>query len=213
MPEPIISIAIVDDHTLFRSGLVSLLEEFEELNIVFEATNGIDLQAKLAQSNPVQLILMDINMPQMDGYQATKWVKDNYPGIFILALSMFEEEQAIIGMLRAGAVGYMLKESNPSDVLTAIKAIVSKGFYMNEMVSGRLLIAVKDGDSKPIFTPRELTFLQHCSTEMTYKEIADLMSVSPRTVDNYRESLFSKLNIKSRTGLVVYAIRNNIISI
>lgn len=208
-----IAIAIVDDHTLFRSGLASLLEEFDEIEIAFEAVNGVDLQTKINRHPEVQLVLMDINMPVMDGFAATKWVKTNYPNVHVLALSMLEEEKAIIGMLKAGAGGYMLKESTPSDLLTAIKVTVDKGFYVNELVSGRLLVALKDTDMKPIFSARELTFLQHCSTELTYKEIADLMNVSPRTVDNYRESLFAKLNIKSRTGLVVYGIKNNLITI
>ncbi len=208
-----IAIAIVDDHTLFRSGLASLLEEFDEIEIAFEAINGVDLQTKINKHPEVQLVLMDINMPVMDGFAATKWVKTNYPNVHVLALSMLEEEKAIIGMLKAGAGGYMLKESTPSDLLTAIKVTVDKGFYVNELVSGRLLVALKDTDVKPIFSARELTFLQHCSTELTYKEIADLMNVSPRTVDNYRESLFAKLNIKSRTGLVVYGIKNNLITI
>jgi DNA-binding NarL/FixJ family response regulator len=213
MQQPSISIAIVDDHTLFRSGLASLLEEFEEIEVVFEAMNGIDLQTKIHQHAGVQLILMDINMPVMDGFAATKWVKANYPNVHVLALSMLEDEKAIIGMLKAGAGGYMLKESTPSDLLTAITVIVKKGFYVNELVSGRLLVALKDEDLKPVFSARELTFLQYCSTELTYKEIADLMNVSPRTVDNYRESLFAKLNIKSRTGLVVYGIKNKLINI
>ncbi|MCX2494682.1 response regulator transcription factor [Pedobacter sp. PF22-3] len=213
MQQPSISIAIVDDHTLFRSGLASLLEEFDEIDVMFEAMNGIDLQAKINQHAEVQLILMDINMPVMDGFATTKWVKANYPNVHVLALSMLEDEKAIIGMLKAGAGGYMLKESTPSDLLTAIKMIVNKGFYVNELVSGRLLVALKNEDIKPTFSARELTFLQYCSTELTYKEIADLMNVSPRTVDNYRESLFAKLNIKSRTGLVVYGIKNNLINI
>lgn len=213
MSTEIITIAIVDDHTLFRSGLANLLEEFEEIEVIFEAVNGLDLQAKIANHHEVQLILMDISMPVMDGYAATKWVKANFPNTHVLALSMLEDEKAIIGMLKAGAGGYMLKESTPTDLLLAIKAVVTKGFYVNDLVSGRLLVAIKDGDSKPLFTTRELTFLQHCSTELTYKEIADLMNVSPRTVDNYRESLFAKLNIKSRTGLVVYGIKSNLIAI
>lgn len=213
MQQPSISIAIVDDHTLFRSGLASLLEEFDEIDVMFEAMNGIDLQAKINQHAEVQLILMDINMPVMDGFATTKWIKANYPNVHVLALSMLEDEKAIIGMLKAGAGGYMLKESTPSDLLTAIKMIVNKGFYVNELVSGRLLVALKNEDIKPTFSARELTFLQYCSTELTYKEIADLMNVSPRTVDNYRESLFAKLNIKSRTGLVVYGIKNNLINI
>jgi DNA-binding NarL/FixJ family response regulator len=208
-----INIAIVDDHTLFRSGLSSLLSEFDEINVVLEATNGIDLQEKINSYPNTQLVLMDINMPIMDGYTTTKWIKEKYPQIHVLALSMFEDEKAIIGMLKSGAGGYLLKESKPSEVLAAIKAIINKGFYINELVSGRLLFSLKQADTKPIFSERELIFLQHCSSELTYKEIANLMNVSPRTVDNYRESLFAKLNIKSRTGLVVYGIKHQLITI
>ncbi|WP_316850153.1 response regulator transcription factor [Pedobacter agri] len=208
-----ISIAIVDDHTLFRSGLASLLDEFDEIEILFEGTNGQDLQTKIKNQPDVDLILMDINMPVMDGFAATKWIKEYHPNVNVLALSMLEDEKAIIGMLRAGASGYMLKESTPNELLTAIKTVTEKGFFVNDLVSGRLLVALKDGDAKPIFSARELTFLQHCSTERTYKEIAELMNVSHRTVDNYRESLFAKLNIRSRTGLVVYGIKNGLIVI
>jgi len=207
-----IAVAVVDDHTLFRSGLASLIEEFDEINLVFEAKNGIEFQEKLKKTPTLQVVLMDINMPIMDGYSTTKWIKANYPTINVLALSMFEDEKAIIGMLKAGAGGYLLKESKPSELLQAIHTINEKGVYINELVSGRLLNALKQ-EQQPIFSDRELAFLQYCSTELTYKEIAAEMNVSPRTVDNYRESLFTKLNIKSRTGLVVYGIRNNLIAI
>lgn len=208
-----IHIAIVDDHTLFRSGLASLLAEFDEIKVVFEATNGFELQEKIKNHTDVQLVLMDINMPQMDGYASTKWLKENYPGVHVLALSMFDEEKEIIGMLKAGAGGYMVKESKPSDLLLAIKTMIEKGFFINDLVSGRLLVSLKQDAPKPAFTDRELHFLQYCSTELTYKEIAGLMKVSPRTVDNYREALFAKLNIKSRTGLVVYGIKHGLIVI
>jgi DNA-binding NarL/FixJ family response regulator len=208
-----IKIALVDDHTLFRSGLASLLSEFDEIEIVFEATNGADLQAKLARQAQVQLLLMDINMPVMDGFTATSWVKEHYPNVYILALSMFEDEKSIIKMIKAGANGYMLKESKPTELLFAIKTMIERGFYVNELVSGRLLVSIKNDNPKHILTERELAFLQYCSTELTYKEIAALMNVSPRTVDNYRESLFAKLNLKSRTGLVVYGIKNGLIQI
>ncbi|WP_443945713.1 response regulator [Pedobacter sp. AW1-32] len=208
-----ISIAIVDDHTLFRSGLATLLDEFDEIEIEFEAINGIDLQGKIKSNPDVKVVLMDINMPKMDGFAATKWLKTNYPHINVLALSMLEDESAIIQMLKSGASGYMLKESTPSDLMIAIRAVAEKGFYVNELVSGRLFVALKEDEQKPNFTEKELTFLQYCSSEMTYKEIADLMHISPRTVDNYRESLFAKLNIKSRTGLVVYGIKHKLISI
>jgi DNA-binding NarL/FixJ family response regulator len=205
-----INIAIVDDHTLFRNGVASLMGEFEELKVLFEAENGEQLQQALQKHALPDVILMDINMPVMDGYASTKWVKQKYPKVKVLALSMFEDDKAVIQMIRCGAGGYVLKESRPRELLEAIKAIHEKGTYINEMVSGKLLRSVSDKDELPDLTKKELEFLKLCCSELTYKEIADQMFVSPRTVDNYRESLFLKLNLKSRSGLVLYAIQNSI---
>jgi DNA-binding NarL/FixJ family response regulator len=204
-----ILIAIVDDHTLFRNGVAALMGEFNELKIVFEAENGKQMQEMLTKQPLPQVILMDINMPIMDGYLATKWVKEKYPQIKVLALSMFEDDKAVIRMIKAGAGGYVLKESKPRELLEAIKAINEKGSFINEMVSGKLIRSVGAGGS-PDFSRKEFEFLKLCCSEFTYKEIADQMFVSPRTVDNYRESLFQKLNLKTRTGLVLYAIQNEI---
>ncbi|WP_428328733.1 response regulator [Mucilaginibacter sp.] len=205
-----ILIAIVDDHTLFRSGVAALMNEFDELTVLFEAENGQHMQQQLARYPLPGVILMDINMPLVDGYEATKWIKDNHPQIKVLALSMFEDDKAVIKMLQSGASGYVLKESKPRELLQAIKAINEKGTYINEMVTGKLMRSVTDKDEGPNFTKKELDFLKFCCSELTYKEIADQMYVSPRTVDNYRESLFLKLGLKTRTGLVLYAIQNEI---
>jgi DNA-binding NarL/FixJ family response regulator len=204
-----ILIAIVDDHTLFRNGVAALMSEFEELKVVFEAENGQQMQQMLTKQPLPQVILMDINMPVMDGYLATKWVKEKYPQVKVLALSMFEDDKAVIRMIKAGAGGYVLKESKPRELLEAIKAINEKGSFINEMVSGKLIRSVSTGGA-PDFSRKEFEFLRLCCSELTYKEIADQMFVSPRTVDNYRESLFQKLNLKTRTGLVLYAIQNEI---
>ncbi|MVN23270.1 response regulator [Mucilaginibacter sp. HMF7410] len=208
-----IPIAIVDDHTLFREGVSGLMSEFEELEVVFKAENGRQMQQALLKQALPKVILMDINMPVMDGYASTCWLKANYPKIHVLALSMFEDDEAVIKMIRSGACGYILKESKPRDLLEAIKIIMLKGVYINEMVSGKLIRSVAAHETAPNLSSKELDFLKHCCSELTYKEIADLMFVSPRTVDNYRESLFQKLNIKSRTGLVLYAIRNNLFQV
>jgi DNA-binding NarL/FixJ family response regulator len=205
-----IHIAIVDDHTLFRNGVAALMGEFEELKVVFEAENGEQMQQMLPKHPLPQVILMDINMPVMDGYTATKWLKEKYPQIKVLALSMFEDDKAVIRMIKSGASGYVLKESKPRELLEAIKTIHEKGVYINEMVSGKLIRSVADKEDAPDLSKKELEFLKLCCSELTYKEIADQMYVSPRTVDNYREALFLKLNIKSRTGLVLYAIQNEI---
>lgn len=205
-----ISIAIVDDHTLFRKGVTALMNEFDELEIVFEANNGQHLQQLIANNPLPNVVLMDINMPVMDGYETTAWLKVRYPSIKVLALSMFEDDEAVIKMIKYGACGYVLKESKPREVLEAIKAIYTKGFYINELVSGKLIRSVANTESKPQLTKNELEFLKLCCSELTYKEIADKMFISPRTVDNYRESLFQKLNLKSRTGLVLYAIQHEV---
>lgn len=211
MIEQKINIAIVDDHTLFRNGLAALMNEFEELNVIFSAGNGEQMQQMLAKSPLPDIILMDINMPVMDGFKATDWLKETYPNIKVLALSMFDDEKAVIGMIKNGACGYVLKESKPREVLEAIKTIFSKGVYINELVSGKLLYSIANQENAPLFSAKEIEFLKLCCSELTYKEIADRMCVSPRTVDNYRESLFQKLNLKSRTGLVLYSIKNQLI--
>ena len=123
MDDKKINIAIVDDHALFRSGVASLMAEFDELEVVFEAENGQQLQQAIVKHTPPDVILMDINMPVMDGYASAKWVKQNYPKVRVLALSMFEEDKAVIQMIRCGAGGYVLKESRPRELLEAIKAI------------------------------------------------------------------------------------------
>jgi DNA-binding NarL/FixJ family response regulator len=205
-----ILIAIVDDHTLFRNGVAALMNEFDELTISFQAENGEQLQQLIKKHPLPEVILMDINMPIMDGYATTAWLKANYPQIKVLALSMFEDDNAVIRMIKSGAGGYILKESKPRELLEAIKILHEKGVFINEMVSGKLIRSISSKENVAIFSKKELEFLKLCCSELTYKEIADKMFVSPRTVDNYRESLFEKLGLKSRTGLVLYAIQNDI---
>lgn len=212
--DKIISIAIIDDHTLFRQGMISLLSEFKEIQIVFNASNGKEMKDKIV-SNPIpEVILMDINMPVMDGYESTSWLKANYPQIKVLALSMFDEDKSIIKMLKNGAGGYLLKESKTSEVVTAIKTINEHGYFLNDLVSGRLLRNIQDNKSGQNIladlSANEIKFLQLCCSEDTYKEIADQMNLSPHTIDNYRQNLFQKFEIKSRTGLVLFALKNEL---
>ena len=142
-----IRIAIVDDHTLFRNGVVGLMNEFDELEVVFEAANGQQMQNALSMHALPEVVLMDINMPLMDGYETTAWLKKNHPQIKILALSMFEDDKAVIKMIKNGASGYLLKESKPGELLEAIKTIHTRGVYINEMVSGKLIRSITaEGD-------------------------------------------------------------------
>jgi DNA-binding NarL/FixJ family response regulator len=208
-----INIAIIDDHSLFRNGLAGLLSEFSELHILFQAKSGIHLQELIIQHFPLpDVVLMDINMPEMDGYKATKWLKSTYPAIRVVALSMYDDDKAVIDMIRSGATGYILKDARPIELLHAIQAVYQKGIYLNEMVSGMRLHDALKTEPSP-FSERELEFLKYCCTELTYKEIADRMFLSVRTIDNYRDALLKKLDLKSRTGLVLYCIQYKIVTL
>jgi two-component system, NarL family, invasion response regulator UvrY len=213
------TVALVDDHVLLRNGLTSLVKNLG-YDVVFEADNGKDFIDKLRTKPLPDLVLMDINMPQMDGYDTTLWLKKNHQDIKVLALSMYDDESAIIRMLKNGAKGYILKDTEPSELKAALESLLTKGFYYSEMVTGRLIHTINNIDEPENATKnimglngREIEFLKLAATEMTYKEIAEKMSLSPRTIDGYRDDLFEKLNIKSRVGLVIFAIKNKIVSI
>ena len=213
------SIALADDHILLRNGLASLIRNFGH-EVLFEANNGEDMIRFIQEGKRPDLVLMDINMPVKDGYQSAAWLKENYPDIKILALSMLDDENAIIRMIKNGARGYLLKESEPAELRSAINAVLQKGFYYSEMVTGRLVHSISGTDvgsntSQQVMqlSEREIDFLKLACTEMTYKEIAAEMHLSPRTIDGYRDALFLKLDIKTRTGLVIYAIKNGLVKI
>lgn len=217
---PVYNIALVDDHSLLRNGLASLITSFGDFNILFEADNGKDMQQKIMAGNLPDLVLLDINMPEMDGHESASWLLANHPEVRVLALSMYDDEQSIIKMLRAGARGYILKDSDPAELRNALEAVAQKGFYYSELVTGRLVhviqrLDVENNDVRPFtsLNEREVEFLKLACTEMTYKEIADKMYLSPRTIDGYRDALFEKLKLKTRVGLVIYAIRNGIVKL
>jgi two-component system, NarL family, invasion response regulator UvrY len=212
------TIALADDHHLIRNALVDLINHFEDFSVLFDAPNGKQF-IELLQTQPApDIALIDINMPVMDGYQTAEYLNKNYPDIKILALSVEDNEEAIIRMLRLGAKGYLLKDTDTFYFKKALEEVATKGYYHSELVSNTLLKSIhhKNGQAnKPNvnFQAREQEFIQLACTELTYKEIADKMCLSPRTVDGYRESLFEKLEVKSRVGLVLFAIRNGFVTV
>ena len=207
-----IKVALVDDHILLRNGLRGLIDSFNNCTVLYEANNGRDFINKLKAEQIPDIVLMDINMPEMDGYETTLWVKNNHPDIKVLALSMYDNENAIIRMLRAGVKGYILKDCDPSELEYAINSIMTSGFYYTENVTGKLVSIVSKKDSDDELNEREIAFLKLVCSELTYKEIADKMYKGVRTIDGYRDELFEKLNIKSRVGLVLFAIKNGIVT-
>lgn len=211
-----VKVALVDDHTLFRQGLAMLLSATPNVQIIFDAGNGSEMIEKINSGQLPEIILLDIDMPVMDGFEATAWIRTHHPQIKVLALSMFEDERSILGMLRNGAGGYLLKETRGVELLHAINTIVKDGYYLNNQVSGNLLRNIQNRDLQQLhekFSANERKFLELCCSELTYKEIANKMNLSPHTIDNYREALFQEFGIRSRTGLAIFAIKNKLVKL
>ncbi len=213
-------IAIVDDHTMFRKGLITLINIFPGYSVLLDAANGKDFIEQLTPKKLPDIVLMDITMPDMDGYATTEWLSKNHPDIKVLALSTMDSESAIIRMIKSGAKGYILKDAEPAELRFAFDEVINQGYFYNELITRKVMGAVGDlVDSKnPVslfakLTEREIEFLKYCCTEMTYKEMADKMFVSVRTVEGYRDALCEKLDLKSRVGLAMYAIKNQIVNI
>jgi two-component system invasion response regulator UvrY len=212
-----IQVAVADDHTLLRSALARLIGSFENYTILFEAGNGQEVKDKLSKHIIPDVMLLDVNMPDIDGYETAKWIYKNFPQVKILALSMFSDENTIIRMLRLGAKGYIMKNAEPEELNEALDSVVKKDFYLSEFISGKIISGLHRNIDMPeepvVLTEKEIEFLQLVCSELTYKDIAAKMYVSPRTVDDYRNSLFEKVKVKSRVGLVLFAIRNGLVEI
>jgi two-component system invasion response regulator UvrY len=209
-----IQVAIADDHSLLRKALGKLVASFDNYAVLFEADNGKEIKAKILQHIIPDVVLLDVNMPDMDGYETVRWLYQNCPQVKVLALSMFSDEKTIIKMLRLGAKGYILKNIDPEELKNALDSVMQKNFYLSEYISGKIISGLNKDIDKPdeevTLTEKEKEFLRLICSEITYKDIATKMFVSPRTVDDYRNTLFEKLKVKSRVGLVMYAMKNGL---
>ncbi|MGC4101573.1 response regulator [Ferruginibacter sp.] len=207
------SIVIVDDHILIAKALAGIIENFKQFNVLYECENGKVLQDKLkVKKNIPDIVLLDISMPVMDGFATAQWLKEAHPEVLTIALSMQDDEQSLIKMIRYGAKGYLLKNVHPAELEKALDSLVKNGSYYPEWVTSKVFMSLSSESavhsSRIDITAREKEFLQYSVTEMNYKEIAEKMFCSPRTVESYRDSLFEKLGLKTRVGLAVYAMKN-----
>lgn len=208
-----IKIALADDHNLFRKGMEELIEDFDNMEVLYSVPNGQELINKLSSGKLPDVCLLDINMPELNGFETARKIKEQWPDMKILAVSVYDSEFNIIGMLRAGAGGYILKDAQPDVLRKAIEGIYENGFYHSELVTGKILhrmISQPQQVTTTQLNEKQVQFLKLCCSEMTYREIADSMGISHRTIDGFRDQLFEKLNIKSRTGLVMYALKTGI---
>jgi len=210
------TVVIVDDHLLFAQSLESLITNLEGYQVLAILKNGKELvQYYLHKRKKPELILLDVKMPVMDGIQTMQWLKENQPEQKALALTMEDDEETIIKMLRAGARGYLLKDIHPENFEFAMRMVIDQGFYYSSKVETALKYSEKEeaGSVKSVvdnLTDREWTFLKFACSELTYKNVAGEMNVSPKTIENYREAVFRKLKVKTRVGLVIYCMKNNL---
>lgn len=207
---------IADDHRVFREGIVSILENTGEIRVIAQAQDGKQVMEKLRQIKP-ELILMDISMGEAGGIETTRLVKEQYPEIKVLVLSMHSESSYIVKMLEAGASGYLLKDAGSSELINAIKAVAEGHTYFSSQVSATLVDQLVKG-KKPAerkegvqLTKREIEVLRLIAEEYSNSEIAEKLFISIRTVDTHRRNLLEKLGLKNTAGLVKYAIKHGIV--
>jgi len=210
-----IPIAIVDDHTLMSKALENMITENPRYKVMMNQPNGEDFITALEKISELPaVVLMDINMPYKNGIETTEWLTEHHPDIKVIALTMEDDEKVLIRMLKAGAKGYLLKDMQPSILFQAIDTVFEKGSFYTDFVAQKLLkVQTEDAKNASLLSDlkeREKEFIKLACSELTYKEIADKMCLSPKTIDGYRDSVFVKLEIKNRVGLVLFALKHNL---
>ncbi|MCA1919211.1 DNA-binding response regulator [Flavobacterium piscis] len=212
-----IKIALVDDEVLFRKGISFLLQREDNIDIIFEASNGEELLSNLNDSiiKP-DIIIMDLKMPILNGVEATKIIRKLFPEIKIIALTSYDTKSFIANMIQVGAVAYLIKNTTPKDLIHTINQVSKKGFYYCDNVLKTIqetIISTKNskGNLETSFlSPREIEILQLICLQKTTTEIAEHLYLSPRTVEGHRNNLLLKTESRNIAGLVVYAIQNEI---
>jgi DNA-binding NarL/FixJ family response regulator len=210
-----IRIALADDHQLFRNGLKILLGSFNEFEVVAEASNGKEL-LKALETCPSDIVLMDISMPEMDGVEATGVLSRQMPATRVIALSMYGEEEYYYRMVDAGAKGFVLKDSDITDVHDAIIAVHKGGNYFSQELLYHVINRIKNREQEvksSSLSKREKEILLKICEGLSNHEIADSLFISKRTVDKHRANLLSKTGSKNTASLILYAIKNRLIEI
>jgi DNA-binding NarL/FixJ family response regulator len=204
------SVVVVDDHFLLSQAIGGLVQNFEHFEVLYLCKNGRELLDKLEDQNNIpDLVLMDIKMPILNGIETTEILKKKYPNIKVLALSIEEDEYTILKMLRAGASGYLMKDTKKDILEEALLEVMQKGNYYTNTVS-QIIMDSLENEINTQLKEKELEFIKLACTDMSYKDIADSMCCSYKTVEGYRDAVYKKLKIKNRIGLVLFAIHQNL---
>lgn len=212
-----ISVVIADDHEIFRDGLMLMLSKQSSINIKGQAADGNEL-INLVKEHQPDIVITDIKMPGMDGIEATKYLSANYPSCKIIALSMFNEENLIVDMLEAGAKGYLLKNADKQEILDAIENVFEGKIFYCKHTSSRLASMIVKSKFNPYrkkhsvsFGDREKEIIKLICLQNTAQQIGDRLFISKRTVEGYRTKILEKMHVKNTAGVVVFALKNNII--
>ena len=216
--KPMIKVAMADDHLLLRNALASLIDSFGDCKVIYHAGTGKDLVAKIAGGPVPDVVILDLNMPDMNGFETAEWMQKNYPQAHVLMLTMYDSELSLIRLLQAGVKGFLKKDVHPDELKFAIHSVVQSGYYYSNHTTGKLVNLFRnkpDSHSnlqKAMLSDQELAFLKLVCTDLTYKEIAQKMGLNPRSVDTLRDQMFFKLDVKSRVGLAMVAIKHGVVT-
>lgn len=207
-----IHIAIADDHPTLVTGLKYIVNSIKNCKVVIEAFNGKELIDQIETSTlKPDIVLLDISMPVMDGYAALSCIAKNWPEIRVIILSQHFNDFTVIKTMRAGACACIPKEADIKELQHAITEVMRKGYYHTEYIVNNILESTNTRQALAKITEKEIVFLKHCCSDLSYVDIAKLMGVSPRTIDNYRDSLFAKLDVSTRSALVMFTMKAGLV--
>ncbi len=208
------SVVVIGEHTLISQALEEIINTFKAFYVLYTCKSEAELMGSFLRSskNIPDIVLMDTSLSVMSEIETVKWIADNYPKLHVVALSAREDHKMILKVLQAGATGYLLKDTSKKEFEKALIRLVNHGFYHAEKITRILANSMeeKTPSKESMFKNNELVFMRLACSELTYKEIAEKMYLSPKTIDGYRDNLFTKLEVRNRVGLVMYAIKNNI---
>ena len=213
-----IKVSLTDDHILLRNALGSLIDSFGDCKVIHQSNNGKELIDYLSNGIKIDVAVLDLNMPVMDGFETAKFLQKKFPDTHVLMLTMYDSELSLIRLLQAGVKGFLKKDIHPSELKFAIHSVVQAGYYYSNHTTGKLVNLFRNSNESKntlqnaMLTEQELGFLKFVCSDLTYKEVAQKMGLNPRSVDNLRDQLFTKLDVKSRVGLAMVAIKNGIVT-
>jgi DNA-binding NarL/FixJ family response regulator len=211
-----IKIVLADDHELLRSALAALIEGFGDCKVLFHCGSGTELVKYIQEVNVPDIAVLDLSMPGMNGLDTAKWLKENRPMVHVLMLTMYDSEFTLINLLRAGVKGFLKKDVHPLELKSALHSVMQTGFYYSNHTTGKLINLFRNDTGNNLallnnmLSDEEMSFLKLLCTDMTYKEIAAVLKLNPRSLESMRDQLFIKFDVKSRVGLAMIALRNGI---